>query len=158
MKTLILVRHGEAADIAESDSKRPLTDEGKTKVEIGAELLMAHQLIPDVILCSAALRTRETCQIISHKLQVNSERIQYFNKFYSQGYDTYVDEILALNDSINTAMIVGHNPAISELANYCSQDEIVHLNTGGIIVFSFNINEWNLIFFTPSKITVRNFS
>jgi len=158
MKTLIFVRHGEAGHEAESDFKRPLAPLGKSQAEKVAMLLLAHQMIPSAVLCSSAVRTRETCEIICQKLSIDNHEVQTFPKFYSKGFETYIDEIIALDNSIACAMIVGHNPAISQLVNYFCKDEIIHMKPGAMVAISFDFEDWNLVFTTTSKIILKSVS
>jgi phosphohistidine phosphatase len=158
MKTLIFVRHGEAGHDAESDFKRGLTPSGKSQAEKVAMLLLTHQLIPSAVLCSSAVRTRETCEIICKILKIDANEVQTFTKFYSKGFETYIDEIIALDNSIDNAMIVGHNPAISQLVNYFCKDEIIHMKPGTMVAILFDFEDWNLIFTTSSKIILKSVS
>lgn len=158
MKTLIFVRHGEAGNDADSDFKRPLTPLGRLQAEKVAMLLLAHQMIPTAVLCSSAERTIATCEIICQQLNIDAHEIQTFSKFYSKGFETYIDEIIALDNVITCAMIVGHNPAISQLVNYFCKDEIIHMKPGAMVALSFDIEDWNLIFTTSSKIILKSVS
>jgi len=158
MKTLIFVRHGEAGYEAENDFKRPLTQLGKSQAEQVAMLLLAHQIKPSAILCSSAVRTIETCGIICQKLKIETNEVQTFLKFYSKGFETYIDEIIALDNAIDSVMIVGHNPAISQLVNYFCKDEIIHMKPGVMVAISFDFEDWNLIFSTSSTIILKSVS
>ncbi len=156
MKTLIFVRHGEANYVAESDYKRNLTERGELQAEHTALMLLAHWFVPESVLCSPAVRAKETCRIICRKLNINTDDVQYFPKLYSHGFEAYLNEIIAL-DGISIAMIVGHNPAISQLVNYFCKDEIFHLEPGASVAISFDADDWNLIFSVPSKILFKSF-
>lgn len=157
MKTLIFVRHGEAGHEATNDYERDLTPTGKLQAEKVAKLLLGQQLIPEAVLCSSATRTLETCDIICRKLNFGIDKVQPFLKFYSKGFETYIDEIIALEDTIECAMIVGHNPAVSQLVNYFCKDEILHLKPGSMVAVAFDLKDWNSIFSATSTIVIKSF-
>lgn len=157
MKTLIFVRHGEAGYEAASDYKRELTSVGKLQAENTATFLLGQSLIPEVVMCSSAARTMETCDIICRKLDFGIDKIQPFLKFYSKGFETYIDEIIALEDTIECAMIVGHNPAVSQLVNYFCKDELLHMKPGSMVAVAFDLKNWNSIFSASSEIVIKNF-
>jgi phosphohistidine phosphatase len=157
MKTLIFVRHGEAGHEAASDYKRGLTPAGKLQAENIAKLLLGQHLIPEAVLCSSATRTMETCDIICRDLNLVNDDVQTFLKFYSKGFEAYIDEVIALDNAIECAMIVGHNPAVSQLVNYFCKDEFLHLKPGSMVAVAFDMEDWNSIFSPASTIVLKSF-
>ena len=67
MDRLILIRHGktEARATSGEDFDRQLTERGRRDVQLVAEAMIAAGLIPDRVLVSAAVRTRQTWDAMS---------------------------------------------------------------------------------------------
>jgi phosphohistidine phosphatase len=147
MKTLILIRHGEAEySCQNSDFDRELSSNGKTQIVKAADILVSLNIRPQIIIASPASRTEETTIILCNKLSFNLKDVEYESNFYYKGYDAYIDKIIGTNDSVDSLLIVGHNPAISELASSFSRSSIFEMTTGAIVVFSFDILSWSSIY------------
>lgn len=118
MKTLILLRHAEAAEPgAGKDIDRPLTQKGRgMAVWVGNEL-SKKGLWPDFILCSSAQRTKETCQ---HILDVFAPDVYPQAMFDPAIYRADAHELLQMireqDDMHGTLMLIGHNPTIHQLS------------------------------------------
>ncbi len=52
---------------------------------------------------------------------------------------------MALPDEKNVVMLVGHNPAMTQLANVFLYDKIDYLPTTGVVSIGFNTNKWHQI-------------
>lgn len=121
MRQLILMRHAEAAHtgIGQSDYDRPLTDRGVQGALAQARLLSEHKILPDKVLCSAALRTKTTWEVMKSHLG-DSLCLDFENVFDRSYYETNAAGILSAirhaGDHIDNLMVVGHNPTIFEAA------------------------------------------
>jgi phosphohistidine phosphatase len=135
MKTLLVVRHGQAENhlgVDIPDYVRNLTARGQADV-----LLTAHQVKPYCaagahIISSSANRTLQTAQILAAALDIphiGAERSLYL----AEAGDWFA-ALAALPDHIQTVLLVGHNPGISDLASICSQKSL-SLATAGFAVF-----------------------
>lgn len=114
MHELILLRHAEArpAENDGDDHDRPLSDRGRHEAKAAGQWLAAHGLRPDRVLCSPALRTRDTAALALAAL--GDPPPQYAPEIY----DASPGELLALLDQIDgaeTVLLVGHNPGIERL-------------------------------------------
>ena len=115
MKRIILMRHGEARNVrgSESDRDRPLTDSGKVFVEDVAAQVVDEGWQPQHIVCSSAVRTRETLSVFQGKMTTEVETV-FSDYFYLGSLDHIVDEVAGLASDIATILLVGHNPGWSE--------------------------------------------
>jgi phosphohistidine phosphatase len=70
MKQLFLLRHAKSSwdDSELVDHDRPLAPRGRRAVKLIAEHLRREGVTPDLVLCSSALRTRETLEGIAPAL------------------------------------------------------------------------------------------
>lgn len=114
MKKLLLIRHAEAESFAEQgDFYRLLSAKGTADATRLANKLEADGLIPDEIICSQALRTTTTAGIIASQLRLAPARQS--QAIYEASEKTLLTFINHINDNINFAALVGHNPGIAYL-------------------------------------------
>jgi len=80
------------------------------------DYLDAEDIRPDLVLCSSALRTRETLARILPGL--GSElTVRIEPSVYSFEADQLVDRLREVPRDVGSVMLVGHNPAMQELAS-----------------------------------------
>jgi len=114
MKKLLLIRHAEAQSFADQgDFYRPLSDKGTADATRLAQKLEANGLIPDELICSQALRTTTTANIIASQLRLAPARQS--QAIYEASEKTLLTFINHINDNINFAALIGHNPGIAYL-------------------------------------------
>jgi phosphohistidine phosphatase len=119
MHQLILLRHAKAArETAEtSDHDRPLTAEGRRAAGAVGQAMRKAGLSPDVVLVSSALRTQETLDALE-TAAVWEERpnIDTLPGLYMATHTQIRDYLRDLPETVRSALVVGHNPGIQELA------------------------------------------
>ena len=69
MKNLLLMRHAKSSfeDNQASDFERGLNKRGEKDAPRMGKLLKEKDLVPDLILCSKAVRTAKTAEIVAEK-------------------------------------------------------------------------------------------
>jgi phosphohistidine phosphatase len=118
MKRLIVVRHAKAThQPGFADADRPLTGRGRRDAKAAGEWLLSQGLIPDVVLCSTSCRTRQTWDRLAVALAGQDIDVQYDPQLYLADDDDVLDVIGATPDDVQTLMIVGHNPAMQQVAS-----------------------------------------
>ena len=80
-----------------------------------AKHLAALGIAPELVLCSPALRARQTLQMIGPALP-RGAAIVIEDELYSDGGRELLERLRRLPAGIREAMLVGHNPAIHDLA------------------------------------------
>ncbi|MDE5945544.1 MAG: phosphohistidine phosphatase SixA [Rikenella sp.] len=118
MKRFYIVRHGAAQSAFEagSDVARQLTRSGEEEVRRVAEWLAARPdtVSPERIVASAAPRARQTAEILAEEF--GGVALSTVGELYAGGANDYLDAaVRSLPDEVDCAMVVGHNPAVSEL-------------------------------------------
>lgn len=111
-RTLIILRHAKAAQVPGlADKDRPLTDRGERDAARAGDEIRALGHTPDLILCSPALRTRQTADLAFPGAAISHER---------DIYAAYPEDLLALlrlqDPEAATVVMCGHNPGVHELA------------------------------------------
>jgi phosphohistidine phosphatase len=121
-RRLILLRHAKAEhglDVPDHD--RPLAPTGRRQsVQVGAGLAAAG-LVPDVVLCSSSVRTRQTWQIAATTLATEAAgavepQVVYSDALYDAGPADVLAAVRGVDASAGVVLVVGHEPAISRAA------------------------------------------
>lgn len=113
-RTLLLLRHATAANGLEgADEQRPLTRHGLAEASVVGRDIATWQ--PEYVLCSPALRTRQTWQRVSAEL-ATEPKVSYEPSIYAATSDMLRELVWLVDDEIHTVLLVGHNPAVHELA------------------------------------------
>ncbi|MEM5774179.1 MAG: histidine phosphatase family protein, partial [Anaerolineaceae bacterium] len=88
MRTLLIMRHGKSSwkDPALADSERPLKKRGRKESKSMAKLLDDKKFKPDLILCSTALRARQTAEIVVDELNFKKQ-VEYLDSLYMAELD-----------------------------------------------------------------------
>jgi phosphohistidine phosphatase len=175
MLTLTLLRHAKSSwEEPLDDFDRPLAPRGKKAApEIGAALA-ARGLRPDLILCSGALRARETLGLVIEDLGAPAPEVIYDDALYMAAPGTLLKRLHGIasapqRDAPRHVMLVGHNPGFEELALMLvgsggAEDRArlaTKFPTAGAAVITFDVNSWSAVapgsgrlehFLTPKRL------
>ncbi len=154
MLRLMLLRHAKSdwSDEGAHDHDRSLNSSGWKAAASVASHIHQHQLHPKLILCSTALRTRQTLMEIMPHLR-NDTRIQLLRDLYNSSEGDYIDAIRAFGGGYDTLLLVGHNTAIQDTALQLSgkgNPELIRqmdtkYPTGALAVIDFEEHRWSEI-------------
>jgi len=114
---LILMRHAKAEPPdGGADIDRPLTVRGHADAGAAGAWLVRSELLPDLVLCSPARRTRQTWHGVAVALaEAASPTVTYAPEIYTGAVGELLQLIRAVQASARTVLLIGHNPAISML-------------------------------------------
>ena len=117
---LFILRHSKSdwSDSGLSDHDRPLNTRGRNDAKQLAKWLKKRSLRPDYVICSTALRARQTLQPIIERLALDTSHIQYQEGLYLASRPALLRIIQADKPVDGSLMIVGHNPGLDELVAY----------------------------------------
>ncbi|MBV9523957.1 MAG: histidine phosphatase family protein [Alphaproteobacteria bacterium] len=115
-RSLTLLRHAKSSweDGSIGDHERPLNARGRHAGRLIAALL-AQRETPDLVLCSDALRTRQTFEHVSAGLS-GRVRVLYERDLYLADAETLLRRIAAVPNEVRRLLVIGHNPGMHELA------------------------------------------
>lgn len=145
-RTLLLVRHAKSswASPLQSDFERPLNERGLRNAPEMGKRLKAAGLVPDLIISSSALRTRQTATLLAEELGYDAEKIQWEEKLYHASPATIEDVIFGAPDHAAIIMIVTHNPGITDLVNQLSPRFATgNMPTCGVVGATFEAAGWS---------------
>ncbi|MGO9027032.1 MAG: SixA phosphatase family protein [Acidimicrobiales bacterium] len=125
MKYLWLLRHAKAASDPPrggGDMERPLTARGRRdatalgrRLGAGEGVFGLRQVaLPEVALCSAAVRTRQTAELVNRAMG-DRLPLDAFRSLYGATTETTLRVIQEIDDDVRSALMVGHNPTIYRL-------------------------------------------
>ncbi|MQY05489.1 SixA phosphatase family protein [Actinomadura macrotermitis] len=120
MPTLIVLRHAKAAaGIGLADFDRPLTERGRTDAAATGDRLRDRGLLPDAVLCSPALRTRQTLEGLALG---DGVPVEFEQGIYDNDPAVLADLVRLTGDEARTLLLVGHNPAVHQLVHDLAGD------------------------------------
>ncbi len=123
MRTLLLLRHAKSswAEPTVTDHDRPLTPRGiRAAGQIAAHLL-SEGTRPALVLCSSARRAQETLDVLRPAIG-DSADVRIEHDLYGADATTILRRLGAVDPSVASAMVVGHNPGLQQLAIELSGD------------------------------------
>ena len=116
MKRLYLLRHAKSSwkDASLPDHDRPLAGRGRRAAKAVARYLREQDIQPELVVCSTALRARETLARIEPALGTPDVRVE--GDLYAASADALLERLRSVPDDVGSVMLIGHNPGLQELA------------------------------------------
>jgi phosphohistidine phosphatase len=137
-RTLVILRHAKAASPeGVADIDRPLTDRGHADAGAAGAWIVHSGVVPDLVLCSPAIRTRQTWHGVALGLPTAPE-VRYERPIYAASARTLLATVQAADPRAMTVLLIGHNPGLSELSATLDPDAADEdgLRTAGLAVHS----------------------
>ena len=143
---LLLVRHAHAA-AGPDDHERPLDARGRREAAWLADVVARLAEPPSLVLCSTARRTRETLEALGLR---PAPRVALERGLYSATAEQLRERVRAAEDEPGV-LLVGHNPAIGELASALAgrgeAEALARLREkfppGALAVLAFSVARWS---------------
>lgn len=122
---LWLLRHGKAKADAPGgggDRERPLTDRGRRDARAlgarmageGASLGLEGIPLPELGICSAAVRTRQTADLVAEAMGGRLP-LDAYRSLYGAGSELILQYVREVDEGVMSVMVVGHNPTMEHL-------------------------------------------
>jgi phosphohistidine phosphatase len=111
---LILLRHAKSDWPDVPDRDRPLAKRGRRDAPRIGRWLDEHGYQPDVVVVSDAARTRQTWDLVAPELG-GSPAVHFEPRVYAASALTLLYLAQELPARYRTALLIGHNPGLSEL-------------------------------------------
>ena len=152
-KHLFLCRHAHTQEPApgQRDFDRALTAAGRQEAALTGAFIASFGLKPDAFFCSAALRTFQTAEEIAQILSFKLSELKSSQDLYNIQSQSLLHRISNFEDNWQTVIIVGHNPAISEVASRLGNGRI-YVPTGGCNYFTSKATEWPMFDVMPLQL------
>lgn len=162
---LYILRHAIAIERGtpgyENDSKRPLTPQGRKKMQRNALGMKAFGLSFDIILCSPYIRTQQTAAIVIDVFRINKERMTLTENLIPEAsFESLMSQINAYDGKKKNILLVGHEPALGGLIAFfltgkknlslpLKKGGLCHLKIKNILSPGYATLEWLL---TPAQL------
>jgi phosphohistidine phosphatase len=120
MRRLMLLRHAKAVPQGLlADENRPLAERGRQDMAAIAAFVASHSLVPDLVLVSPSLRTRETWELLLPAFP--KPPAQHFEaRLYSAPVESIFNLVRETGSDVSTLLLIGHNPGFEDLARFLS--------------------------------------
>lgn len=131
-RTLVVVRHAKSDwqhDLI--DEERPLAPRGRKEAPLIGPWVKAQVGELDLVICSTAVRTRETLA-----LSGLPGKVRYDERVYAASYQDLMAVLDEVPDDVSRAALVGHNPGLSDLVRMLS-NEPLELKTSAVAVLTW---------------------
>ena len=147
MKTLYLVRHAKSSwdNSNLSDHARPLNDRGERDAPQMGKRLRKRKPQPALIITSSAVRVETTATLLAEAIGYPPSDITIDERLYGAEPKDVISIISELDNAIDCAMLVGHNPTFTDLINALSGSQIDNVPTCGMAALKFPTNTWSTI-------------
>ena len=116
----MLLRHAKSDWPDVPDQERPLAKRGRRDAPVVGRWLRGHGYLPDTVICSVARRTRQTWELVAPELG-GSPSVTFEPRAYAASAQTLLYLVRELPGTSRAAMLIGHNPAIEELATHLAE-------------------------------------
>lgn len=143
MKRIYLVRHAKSSwKKALPDHLRPLKKRGRKDAKKVGKYLRERGFVPSVIVSSDATRAIETAEILSETLNIEEPPALEAN-LYESGVEEYLRVLAKSAEELDSVMIVGHNPTITDTAFVLTGEKIYNwMKTSSVAVLDCAVESW----------------
>ncbi len=143
MKQIYILRHAKSSwdNSNLSDFDRPLADRGISDAKKMSNFLKDMNIKIDRVLCSNAIRAKETFDLTADGFNFEIDKATYLDKLYFGDTTTIIQDLKELDESLNNILIVGHNPTLHYLVETLTNESINRFTTCNLATISHN-GEW----------------
>jgi phosphohistidine phosphatase len=91
----------------------------------------------DRVLCSSAVRTRETLSGLRQGMEIQDEAVSFLKELYLATDITMRDLVASQQNDIHSIALIAHNPGMEDFAAMLSGGEVNRMPTCCVARFSF---------------------
>jgi phosphohistidine phosphatase len=113
---VVIMRHAKAEGEGATDQARQLTGRGRRDSVAAGRMLAEAGVAPQLVLVSTAARSQQTWSGVMQGLQIDLEP-QVEDGLYMGGANDVIDLLTTVDDSVRSAVVVGHNPAMEMVSH-----------------------------------------
>ncbi|MFO7703410.1 SixA phosphatase family protein [Psychroflexus maritimus] len=145
MKELILIRHGKSAwDNNFQDHDRPLQKRAYKDAELVAKILKKKaDLSSYKMISSTAVRAKTSAQLLVEQLRIPASQFSLDEKLYNFDMFDVLHFLKLVPDQIQRLILVGHNPAFTEAANFLGDKYFSYIPTTGLVKLQLDSENWS---------------
>ena len=170
MLTLSLLRHAKSswADPSQDDFDRPLNERGAEAAPRMGAFMARNKIAPGLVLCSTAVRTRQTLAHVLPHLPADTE-VSYEDGLYLATAIELLALVRKTDATVSHLMLVGHDPGMHDVTTRLAGSGDPNLlaalaakfPTSGLAMLAFDVQTWTdiapgrgrlLLFMTPKRL------
>jgi phosphohistidine phosphatase len=170
MLTLSLLRHAKSswADPSQDDFDRPLNERGNEAAPRMGAFMARNKIAPGLILCSTAVRTRQTLAHVHPYLPATAE-VSYEDGLYLATAIELLGLVRKTAATVSHLMLVGHDPGMHDVTTRLAGSGDPSLlaalaakfPTSGLAMLAFDVRTWPdiepgagrlVLFMTPKRL------
>jgi phosphohistidine phosphatase len=150
-RRILLLRHAKSAwdEPGLDDFDRPLAARGRRAAAVMGVFLRDEDLIPDLVLCSAARRAVETWELASHEL-ARAPEVEHDPALYMVSADRLLKRLRKLPPTVKSVLVVGHEGGVDVLARRLVGDGAAPLRkrlsekfpTAALVAIAVALEDW----------------
>ncbi len=155
MRTLSLLRHAKSSwdDPTAPDHERPLNSRGKRDAPRMGRFMREEGLIPDLVLCSDAVRTQETLRLIMAEWGEDAPKAVFHAALYLAEAPGIIKVLGKVGPDVQHCLVIGHNPGMHALALALADtgepqalsDLSARFPTAALAVFDLKTESWSKV-------------
>jgi phosphohistidine phosphatase len=132
VRRLWLLRHLKSSwdEPGLDDHERPLAARGRKAGKRVRHWVAEHEVRPDLVLCSTAVRARTTLDLVAPAL--GAPVIELEDGLYHAWEDDLLERLRGLAADVEGVLLIGHNPGLHELAALLAPPGPVTFPTGAL--------------------------
>jgi phosphohistidine phosphatase SixA len=142
LRRLIVMRHAKSSWKSEAldDHARPLNKRGRREAPLVGGRLQEMGWTPEVVLCSDALRARETLAAILDEFSPRPQ-VAYLPALYHGGIHELRKAVAGLSPEMKIVLALGHNPGWQDAVDWLCGEE-VELKTASAALLESSGDTW----------------
>jgi len=142
-KTLLIMRHAKSSwsNPGLSDHERPLNNRGLRDAPKMARFIESLKLAPEMLVSSTAKRAKSTARLFVENCDEINCEVVTTEELYHAPASAYLNCAGEFADSIQTALLVGHNPGMEHLIELLA-GEYERMPTAAIAHVVFDADSW----------------
>jgi len=141
-RTLYLLRHAKSSwkDDSLRDFDRPLKGRGQDAAKQIGKRLGEEKPQPELVVCSPAVRTRETADIVLKHAHLKVD-LNFDERIYEASLRDLLQVVADVPDGKQVVLMIGHNPGFEELVAFLS-GEHRRMPTCGLAKIRLEVASW----------------
>jgi phosphohistidine phosphatase len=153
LRRLVVLRHAKSAwPEGVDDHDRPLGPRGRRDAPEVGRALAASDLLPDLALCSTAVRARQTWDLASAQWGTPPP-VRHDPRLYAADVPDLLTAVHEVSAEVETLLLIGHNPGLEELVLELAGDSLddtleevrVKFPTSAIAVLAWHGTTWRAL-------------
>lgn len=145
MKVVALLRHGKSSwdEPSLADHDRPLAPRGREASRRIGVWAAAHDVRPELVLCSTATRARATLDLIYGAL--GSPPVELEQGLYHASAADLMTRLRVVPETVAHVLLVGHNPGLLDLLDLLAapgSHDVEAFPTGALATLELDVGAW----------------